>query len=261
MARPINARSQSRIRLDGSRRLRDVVRALGVELRRLREDQGVSQAAIARAAGVSPAHLCSIEAATSSASLSALSHVAAALGARLDVRVVPQSGSPLRDHLQAAMVEALILDLSPVWGRHLEVPVERPVRGVIDLVLVHRERSVVVAVEAHSEIRRLEQQIRWANEKARALSNSELVSTIFEQGATPVVESVLLLRSTRSTRELAREFEATLGAAYPARVGDLLASLAGRAAAWAGPGILWASVDGRHGRILPSPPRGVRLGR
>jgi hypothetical protein len=40
------------------------------------------------------------------------------------------------------------------------VPVERPVRGVIDLVLVHRERPLVVAVEAHSEIRRLEQQIR-----------------------------------------------------------------------------------------------------
>jgi transcriptional regulator with XRE-family HTH domain len=261
MARIISSGSQSRIRLEGARRLRDVVRGLGVEIRRQREDQGVSQAAIARAAGMSPAHLCGIEAATSTASLAALASVAAALGARLDVRVVPHSGSPLRDHLQAAMVEALMRGLSPVWGRHLEVPVERPVRGVIDIVLVHRERPLVVAVEAQSEIRRLEQQIRWANEKARALANTELVASIFGPEARPVVDSVLLLRSTRSTRELAREFEATLLAAYPASTTDLVAGLATDGAAWPGPGILWARVEGRQGQILPYPPRGVRLGR
>jgi transcriptional regulator with XRE-family HTH domain len=261
MARIISPHSQSRIRLEGNRRLREVIRGLGVEMRRQREDQGVSQAAIARAAGLSPAHLCGIEAGTSPASVTTLARVAAALGARLDVRLVPQSGSPLRDHLQAAMVEAFMRGLSPVWGRHVELPVERPVRGVIDVVRVHRQRPLVLAVEVHSEIRRLEQQLRWAHEKARALANTDLVASIFEPQTRPIVDPVLLLPSTRSTRELAREFEATLLAAYPARATDLLMSLENGGVRWPGPGILWAQIDGRRGRILPHPPRGVRLGR
>jgi transcriptional regulator with XRE-family HTH domain len=257
----VSPRTKSGIRLEGARRLRDVVRGLGVEIRRQREDQGVSQAAVARAAGLSPAHVSGIEAATSPASLAALSSVAAALGARLDIRMVPQSGSPLRDHLQAAMVEALLPIVSPAWGRHLEVPIERPVRGVIDLVLVRPDRKLVVAIEAHSEIRLLEQQLRWANEKARALSNSELVFSIFGSEDRPVVDSVLYLRSTRSTRELAREFEATLGASYPASTSNVFASLTANAAIWPGSGVLWARVERGRGRVLPAPPRGVRLGR
>jgi len=260
MARIVKPHPSSRIRLEGARRMRDVLHGLGVEIRRQREDQGVSQAAVARAAGLSPAHVCAMEAATSQASLAALSNVAAALGARLDVRMVPQSGSPLRDHLQAAMIDALLRGLNPAWGRHLEVPVDRPVRGVIDLVLVRPDRRLVVAVEAHSEIRRLEQQLRWANEKARALLNSELVYSIFGSEARPIVDCLLYLRSTRSTRELVREFEATEATGYPASSNDICSSLT-MDAPWPGAGLLWARVERGRGRVLAAPPRGVRLGR
>lgn len=253
--------ARSRIRIDGARRLHEVIRGVGVEIRRQREDQGVGQATIARAAGLSPAHLCAIESGASPGSLGALANIASALGARLDVRIVPSSGTPLRDHLQAAMVEAFIRVLHPAWGRHLEVPVQYPVRGVIDVVLVHRDRPLVVAIEAQSEIRRLEQQLRWANEKARALLNSEIVAAIREPDVPPPrVHQVLLLRSTAATRDLARRFEATLATAYPARAFDVWRALTGEAP-WPGSGVVWVRVDRGQASIFERPPWGVRLGR
>jgi hypothetical protein len=48
--------------------------------------------------------------------------------------------------------------------------VHRPVRGVIDLVLEDRDGPDTVAPELQSELRRVEQQVRWANQKADALA-------------------------------------------------------------------------------------------
>jgi len=140
------------------------------------------------------------------------------------------------------------------------VPVHYPVRGLIDVVLVRPDRSLVVAIEAQSEIRRLEQQLRWANEKARALLNSEIVATIREPDGPPRVGQVMLLRSTAATREVARRFEATLATAYPASAFDTWMALTGEAP-WPGSGIVWARVDRGEASILERPPRGVRLGR
>ncbi len=61
-------------------------------------------------------------------------------------------------------------------------------------------------------------------------------------------------------RELAETFATTLGAAYPARTGDALDSLRGRAA-WPGDAIVWMRVEAGRGTLLDGPPRGVRLGR
>ncbi|TMD30486.1 MAG: helix-turn-helix transcriptional regulator, partial [Chloroflexi bacterium] len=116
------AGARTRIRIEGTRRLHEVIRGLGVEIRRQREDQGLGQATIARAAGLSPAHLSGIEAGTSQSSLGALASIASALGARLDVRIVPTTGTPLRDHLQAAMVEALVRALLQRGGATSRCP-------------------------------------------------------------------------------------------------------------------------------------------
>ncbi len=160
------------------------------------------------------------------------------------------------------MVEALLAIVDPRWQPYLEVPVHRPVRGVIDIVLGERETALLVAIEAHSDLRRLEQQVRWAADKSEALANTELARFASEAGTRePAISRLMLLRSSRHTRELARTFERTLAAAYPARPADVFAALTRPDDPWPGAGMLWATLDGTEAHVLASAPRGVRLGR
>jgi hypothetical protein len=154
------------------------------------------------------------------------------------------------------MIEAVLRSLAPVWTPHVEVPVQRPVRGVIDLVLEHREDGLFVATEAYSDIGRLEQQVRWSMEKASALARSDLAT----RGPEALVSRMLILRSTQATRDLARRFEATLSVAYPARTSELISSLR-NGTAWPGAGIAWIRIKGERVELLDRPPRNVRLGR
>jgi transcriptional regulator with XRE-family HTH domain len=252
---------QTKIALDARRTTRETVRAIGSELRLQREDAGVSQARLARAAGISPSLLSRIEAGLTEPSIHVLAAVAAALGGRLRIRAEAGTGSPIRDRIQARMIETLVRSAHPRWRRFLEVPLNRPVRGVIDAVIHDPAEPTLIAIEAQSEIRRLEAQIRWANEKARALPDTELARAASAASGQPVaVSTMLLLRSTHATRELSRQFAETLHVVYPARASDLHAALTGREH-WPGPGILWMDVRAEGARLLSAPPRGVRLGR
>jgi hypothetical protein len=159
------------------------------------------------------------------------------------------------------MTETFVKSVHPRWRRFLEVPLFRPVRGVIDAVIHDPDRPILVAIEAHSEIRRLEAQVRWANEKATALLDTELARAASMTCGQPVVVSgLLLLRSTRVTRDLARQYAETLRVAYPARAADLFAAATDRRP-WPGSGILWIDLRADAARLLAAPPRGVRLGR
>jgi predicted transcriptional regulator len=55
---------RTRIAVEGRRTTRETIRAIGTDLRLQREDAGVSQARLARAAGISPSLLPRIEAGT-----------------------------------------------------------------------------------------------------------------------------------------------------------------------------------------------------
>jgi hypothetical protein len=158
------------------------------------------------------------------------------------------------------MVEALLREAHPSWKRLVEVPVWRPVRGVIDAVLA-RPGEVIVAIEVHSELRRLEQQIRWAREKADALPSAEAWSMLLGSAPTVPVSRMLVLRSTRANRDLARAFESTFRAAYPTRAADAVRALRDPAAPWPGPALLWAETAAGGARILDRPPRSVTVGR
>ncbi len=244
------------------RKTRAIRHALGADLRALRVDAGVSQRAVARAAGLDSGYLSRIEAGTAEPSLTVLGVIAEALGADLSVRLRPGADVPIRDLTQARMIEALLGSLHPRWARFVEVPVLAPTRGRVDLVLGDRAAGLLVAVEAQSELRRLEQQIGWAAEKAAALARTDLAALARSGPDQPVaISRLLLLRSTARTRELARTFERTLAAAYPARTRDVLASLTTTEAAWPGAGIVWVRVEGRRVSLLLGPPRGVMLGR
>ncbi len=253
-------RSRHHIEQEARRTARDALRALGVDIRRLREDAGISQARLAAGAGLSQGHLSEIECAAAVPSLDALFNLGAAFGGRLALRMDPGTGTRLRDHLQARMIEELLRVLDPRWRRYLEVPVHRPVRGVIDMVLQEPLSGAVVAGECQSEIRRLEQQIRWNHEKCAALLPSGPLPTL-PGDEPPRLSSLLILRSTPANREIARTFGETLRTAYPSSTREAVRALTDPATAWPGSSLIWASVEKGRVQILDGPARGVEVGR
>ncbi len=232
------------------------VRTIGDDLFRIRTDLAATQAQVAREAGIDRSHLTRIEAGTTNASVETLISVATALGADVSVRLYPGRGPRLTDRHQARMIETLLRQLASVWRPHLEVPVFRPARGFVDAVFERLDRPLLVVSEAQSTLRRLEQQIRWAEEKSSSIGSSDLVGP----GPLPAVSKLLILRSTATTRDLARAFEATLRTAYPAPSRAAVASLLD-GAAWPGASIVWIRIDGDRVDVLDGPPRGVVLGR
>lgn len=253
---------QTAILEEARRRHRDLRRAIGTDLRTLREDTGLTLSATAQAAGIDRAHLHRIELGERGASLEVLVAISSALGARLSLRAYPDTGARIRDRHQAAMLDALLDILHPRWRRMLEVAVHRPARGYIDAVLVDETSEIVVATEVQSEMRRLEQQIRWAAEKSDSLPSASSWSFLASPDAPgPTISRLLVLRSTVATRAIAGQFPHVLETAYPARTADVFRALTTGDGAWPGAGILWARVEGGRATILDRPPRGVGLGR
>jgi transcriptional regulator with XRE-family HTH domain len=248
--------SRKRPRTASGRRATRVRTLLAAQIRELRSDAGISLRRLGEAADVDPGYPQQVEAGVREPSISVLAAVADALGADLSVRLYPNTGPRVRDHIQARIVEELLRIAHPRWRRMTEVPVYKPARGRIDVVLHDPEPAEVVATEVHSQVRRLEQQLGWARTKADSLPSAEF----WRFADSPTVGQLLVIRSTRATRELARRFEATLRAAYPAQVADTYGALAGTGT-WPGDGLLWADVNGDVVRILDRPPRGVVLGR
>jgi len=249
--------TRTRAQITADRRSRELRRALGTDLRHAREDQGITLRRVADAAGIDPAHLTRIEGGNVAASVEVLQRVAAVLGGDVGVRYFPGTGATLRDHIQAAIVEALISGAHRVWRRAPEVAVHRPARGVIDLVLWRADKPTVVAVEVHSQIRRLEQLIRWTNLKRESLASSDLWPMLAPDDAAPT-SSLLVLRSTAATRGIARDHAATLAAAYPAD-SRLAAESLLQGSAWPGSAIVWADYGNGAATIRPVPPGGVGL--
>jgi transcriptional regulator with XRE-family HTH domain len=236
-------------------------RRIGQEIKRLRLDAGLSIRALAAAAGIDHAHLAYIELGRREPSFAVLQAIGEALGADLSIRLHPTSGPRVHDRLQAGMLEALFALLHPSWKKLPEVPVRSPARGYIDAVLAHPPAGTIVATECQSQIRRLEQQLRWAGDKADSLPSSPSWSLFAPADEEPPhVSRLLLLRSTAATREVARAYHLTLAATYPARAADAYAALT-TGSPWTGPAILWARVENGHAQILDRPPRGVSVGR
>ena len=238
------------------RRLGELTRAIAGDVRRIRTDIAASQAAVAAEAGIDRAHLTRIECGTAHPSLRSLVAVAAAMGADVSVRLYPGRGPKLTDRHSARMIELTLNELAPVWRAHLEVRVDRPVRGYVDVVLDRGDMPLLVASEFESMLPRLEQQIRWASEKAAAIASSDLVGP----GPPPQISKLLVLRSTERTRGLARTFESTLRTAYPARTREAVDSLR-TGATWPDAAIVWIRIEGDRVELLDGPPRGVAVGR
>jgi len=239
------------IRREASRRLRWIEAHVGEEIRRIRLDANVSLAELGRATGIDPAYLGRIEAGVEHPSLATLTTIGVALGSDLSLRFFAGASPRIYDRWQAPMLESVLRNLHPRWRPELEVVVRKPVHGVIDAVLRDSVAGLVIATEVQSDLRRLEQQIRWGRDKADALVTPDAESR---------VSRLLVLRSTVRTRELARQYEATLRAAFPARTSDAVAALTA-IAAWPGPAIVWMHVHGTTATLMRHPPPGVPVGR
>lgn len=210
------------------------------DVERLRSDAGVSMAELARAAGVPPPYLSRILAGKAHPTLETYARLGTALGADLSARYYPNTGPAIRDRHQARICEALLATVAPRWHPYLEVAVRRPSRGFIDVAFHEPRERVIVATEIESELRRLEQQIRWSRDNAEALPSWMGWPHL---GDAPDVSQLLIVRSTRTTREVGREFERVLRVAYPAHPDDALASLTGTSQ-WPGAALVWARFDG-----------------
>jgi transcriptional regulator with XRE-family HTH domain len=247
------------VRSEVARRSRRLHLQAGEEIRRLRLDAGVSVADLANTVGVHRSYLPRIEAGQARPSIEVLSAIGIALGADLSLRYFAGSGPRLHDRFQAEMIETVLRRLDLRWRPEIEVVVDRPSRGIVDLVLTDRATPTIVVAEAQSELRRLEQQVRWATEKAHGLAGQLAETGSSASGS--VVSRLLILRSTIATRELARRYASTLAAAYPARTADVIRALTTSGSPWPGPGIVWVRIEGGRGTLLDRPPRGVALGR
>jgi transcriptional regulator with XRE-family HTH domain len=221
-------------------------RVLVEDVERICADAGVSRAALARAARVDAGFLARILAGTVRPSLDTYSRLSVALGADLSTRLYPNTGPAIRDRYQARMLEALLSCLDRRWHAFTEVAVRRPARDSIDVVLHDPRARVLVANEIQSELRRIEQVVRWSGEKAASLPSWDAWSQL---GDPPSVSQLLVLRRTRATRVVASEFQRQLRVAYPAHPDDALAALTG-AAAWPGSAMIWAVVDGMDARLV-----------
>ena len=90
------------------RRVKMIRFALGNDLRRHRTDAGLSLGAVAGAADISRSHLCELETGKADASLPTLAALSDVLGADLSIRLYPNTGPRIRDHIQAQIVEELL---------------------------------------------------------------------------------------------------------------------------------------------------------
>jgi transcriptional regulator with XRE-family HTH domain len=237
-------------------RLRRLERKIGEDLVRLRTDAAATKAQVARVAGVDRSFYGRIELGEAHASLETLIAIGVALGADPSVRFYAGTGQLLTDRHQAPMIECMLHELAPVWRPHLEVVTFRPARGFIDAVFERRDQPLLVIAEFESSLPRLEQQIRWAAEKASSIGSAEMVPP----GPLPPTSRLLVLRSTGSTRSIARSFEATLRVAYPASTHAAVDALR-TGSPWPGDAVVWIRIDGDQVVLLDDPPRGVNLGR
>jgi hypothetical protein len=100
--------------------------------------------------------------------------------------------------------------------------------------------------EIHSDVRRVEQQLRWHGAKADALAAggcsariAQLLGVPGGTGGPPQVDRLLVLRSTQRTRHIVAEYHEFFATVYPARYASIVESLFGQHA-WPGSGLVWA---------------------
>lgn len=205
----------------------------------------MSAGRLARASGVDSGYLSRILAGSADPSLGTWARLAVPLGLDLSTRLYQNTGPAVRDRHAAPMLELLLGSGDARWTAFTEVRVQRPSRGWIDAVLHDRRDQVAIAGELQSELRRLEQLVRWQTMKAESLPSWDGWPHL---GPEPRVSRLLVVRRTRTTRAVAAEYAAQLRVAYPAHPDDAIEALTATGR-WPGPALIWMHVEGGRARF------------
>jgi hypothetical protein len=170
------------------------------------------------------------------------------------IKLFPAVGPPIHDRVSAPITDALLRVAAKRWSPRRGAFVTTPARRVIDVVLAERHGTDVVATEIQGQLRRVEQQLRWAGQKADSLPSSSGWPWGPER---PRISRLLVLRSTSETRALVRGLPDLFRAVHP--VPDRAAFQAPTIDGPPSPGhvLLWAEVSGGGARILDGAPRGT----
>jgi transcriptional regulator with XRE-family HTH domain len=191
---------------------------LGSVIRILRRRRGLTQAAFARAAGLSPALVSRLERGDiDRTDLRLLRRAFSALDARIDL--IPRWRGADLDRLidanHAALTETLVRRLSslPAWVVHPEVTFSIfGERGSIDIVAWHPGRRALLIIEVKSAIGDVGGLIRQVD-RYRRLARE----IAHEHGWTPAVVAVwVVVADGRTARRRLAEHRATLRRAFPA---------------------------------------------
>src|SRR4051794_4494581 len=92
----------------GTARARTLRQSVGTQLLDLREERSLSQHEVCAEVGLDRSWLAKAEAGDGNLTLDALARIATALGAKASVRLYPETGPRLQDHLQVQLIEALL---------------------------------------------------------------------------------------------------------------------------------------------------------
>ena len=215
-----------------------VHRVLGEDARRLREDAALTRAALADAAGVDATYVARIEEGLANPTVETYARLSIALGADLAAHLYPNTGPTIRDRHQARILEWLVAQGHPRWSPYTEVAVRRPARGWIDLVLHDQTAACVLTTEIQSTLARVEQIVRWSGEKSASLPSWDGYTHL---GPVSTTSNLLVVRATRATRTIGKEFARQLEVAYPAHPEDAIAALTGTRP-WPGPTLIWVDL-------------------
>ncbi len=227
---------------DGDRQLRSTAARFGEEFRLLRLRFGLTQAAVARAIGVSRSVICRLEAGGEDIGARIRARAVAVLGADFRLGLYPVGEPLIRDAAHARLVERLLTLRHPGWLATVEAPVPGPGRRSTD-VRLERARDIVL-FEVETRVTAWELIVRESHDKRAAVQEAA--------GNGRTIHVVLVLPPTRGHRALVAAHPQTVRAAYPVDSHRLRAALVDPTHGWPGDGILWlGSVDRRAGTREP----------
>ena len=189
----------------GHARAQHLASLFGRELRVARMAAGLTQADVARLAGVKQRQVSRVELGALSPSLDVRCRMAAACGHELGWRLYPVATIRLRDSGQLAIAQVILQAAHRNWRPRLEVPVSPGDRRAADLVLSSPMETLHIEIER--ALVDLQAQLRAAQLKRQALA---------EQTDRPV-RLVLAVPDTRTTRARLGPFAELIARTLPAR--------------------------------------------
>ena len=152
----------------GRARARWLNHRFGEELRLARTTAGLTQAGLARRAGVSQGMVSKAERGIGEVSLGIRCRLAAAAGHELGWRLYPTSAVRLRDSGQLGLARTIIEQSHPGWAVELEVPIAAGDLRAADMVLT--SPSATVHIEIERALIDVQAQFRAAQLKRQALA-------------------------------------------------------------------------------------------